>query len=295
MFVDGLTISDLIQKGGFMNDDPLDSSWREYRQGTLDRRALETMIFRHITKNPGRFGLKSWPDDQRSDFLSWFYPYLRRAIDHYQNQGSSFDAYIHTLVKYRSIQFRAAEAEGHLLEQCYWRFQAPEPVNDTHYSVEVHDSGGCDIKNPDRVLMLALKCCYYVSDSFVSTMARTLKMPENGLRRLFDELKRRKSDYFDHLNTMRSRIERQYLRCIGLSQRLSVSPSESSRHRELEQGLRRSQRRLSALRDQYRRMPKSATNKEVAELLGLPKGTVDFGVAAIKKVYGSNMLNDKAD
>jgi hypothetical protein len=65
---------------------------KDYNAGRVDRKELEGKIFMYIRTHPRRFFPPQWKDDNCSDFLSWLYPRLSRAIDRYEERGASFDA-----------------------------------------------------------------------------------------------------------------------------------------------------------------------------------------------------------
>jgi hypothetical protein len=83
----------------------LNNLLENYLKGSLGRKEMEGKLFMFIKKHPRRFSIGKFNDDTRDDFISWLYPRLSRAIDHYSDQGSCFDAYITAMVRLSAKEY----------------------------------------------------------------------------------------------------------------------------------------------------------------------------------------------
>jgi len=277
-------------KGGVMSDEhPMGTMLDRYLLNKLDRKRLEGDLFMYLRDNPHRFKLGTWLEDDRIDFLCWFYPRMSQAIDKYKPCGASFDSYLGTLIKWASIEYRAHEADCNALESACWKARSQEIVAETEAEY-MYDGGGFQPrKNPRQVLMLTLKCCSYVSDDFSKRIAGAIGMKEECLHSLLDELRKKNAIREERLRTLEERCAAQYFRCVAFEGRLKAAPEGSAHKADMEQRLEFAKRRLSSMRRRLAHTLKEATNKEIAETLGIPKGTVDSCLFAAHR----SMLKNK--
>ncbi len=263
-------------------DKPLTALLERHAKGMLDRGALEGAIFTHIRDNPHRFRIGTWNEEDRLDYLCWLYPRLRRAIDAYHDTGADFDAYLASLVRWSSIEYRAVEADRRALEHACWVDRATNEAAEDEPEYLEEEPTPPLVKNPRQVLMLALKCCLYVSDDFSVRLAKAIGMDVATLRSYFDELRRRMASRAERVRELETNAASQYYRCVAFEARLRAAPEGSAHRAEIEQRLTRGRIRLASMRARLSRASKDATNKEIAEVLGVPKGTVDSCLHAVK-------------
>jgi DNA-directed RNA polymerase specialized sigma24 family protein len=263
-------------------DRPLTALFERYVNGALDRRALEGAIFTHIKDNPHRFRIGAWNEEDRLDYLCWLYPRLSRAIDSYHETGANFDAYLASLVRWSSIEYRSTEADRRALEHACWVDRATNLTAEEEPEYIRNEAPVPTVKNPRQVLMLALKCYLYVSDDLASRLAQAIGMDKEVLRGYFDELRRRLAAREERIRQLETCAASQYYRCVAFEARLRVAPEGSAHRAEIERRLELGRRRLVSMRNRLARAGKDATNKEIAELLGIPKGTVDSCLHAVK-------------
>ncbi len=269
-------------------DKPLSALLERYAEGLLDRPALEGAIFTHIRDNPHRFRLASWNAEDRLDYLCWLYPRLHRAIDAYREKGADFDSYLASLIRWSSVEYRSTEADRRALEHACWLDRATNAAAEDEPDYEIAEPGREAVRNPRQVLMLALKCCFYVSDDFVLRLAAAIGMDPVQIRSYFQELRARMTAREERIRDLETRAASQYYRCVAFEARLRAAPEGSAHQAEMELRLARGRKRLDSMRARLARASKDATNKEIAEVLGIPKGTVDSCLHAIKlKAFGS--------
>jgi hypothetical protein len=93
------------------NDKPLSDLYQLYITEKLSKKDFEGMIFQHLLDNSEHFRIFRGNRERWSDFLSWLYPRLVKAIDLYRDLGSSFDAYITSLVYSAAKEYRCRETD----------------------------------------------------------------------------------------------------------------------------------------------------------------------------------------
>jgi hypothetical protein len=271
-----------------MGDDlPLDSFLHKYHGGKLRKKELESVIFEHILKNSNRFRLHRWPKDECVDFLCWLYPRISRAIDKYRNKGFSFDAYIAAMVQWASREYIRVEVNHRITEQTYWNMYTQEMAVCEHEPV--YDSDAVPFKpvnNPRQTLMLLLKSYYFISENFIDRAAPAIGMKKEGLKHLVEQMRDMRVHRDEVIEGTRERIHTLYYRCISFERRMNAALEGSTKYEKLKIRLERARKQLVSMRKRFSRMRTNPTNREVAQVLGLPKGTVDSSLFAIKAKFG---------
>jgi hypothetical protein len=261
---------------------PLNALYTRFAEGLIDRRTLESDLFTFIFKNKNRYKMKKWDQDVFSDYVSWMYPRLQRAIRNYKDTGSTFDAYIGTLLHYCAKTYKISQADRNIMEHSCWRARNADYVCDEDAAyLEVPDAPRT-LTNPRQVLMLALKCYYHLSQDFIERIALSIGLPAEELSRMVEAVAERRKHHDEERRLLQERICGQYYRCLSFEQRMHAAP-ENSAHR-IEMGIRweHAKTRLNSMRKRLASIQRSAKNADVALVLGIPKGTVDSNLYSLR-------------
>ncbi|MDR0375961.1 MAG: hypothetical protein LBH85_09635, partial [Treponema sp.] len=149
---------------------------RLYKQGRLVKKELEARIFQFVLKNPRRFYLMRLGKERCVDYLCWLYPKLSAAIDAYKDTGSSFEAYLASLLFWSAHEFFSSEIEHAITEQACWEARAGEIVceEEQGYLVEKRrpfkNKTGKKVK-ANEIMVLLLKSYSFVSEDFLERIA----------------------------------------------------------------------------------------------------------------------------
>jgi FixJ family two-component response regulator len=81
---------------------------------------------------------------------------------------------------------------------------------------------------------------------------------------------------------MQERIYSQFYRCIVYERRLAAMPENSALVLKMQMRLEKARLRLAAMRKRFAGIRPDATNRQIAELIGISKGTVDCSLHALK-------------
>lgn len=267
------------------SDKPLSDLYQLHITENLSRKDFEGLLFQYLLDNFERFHIFNKNREQWNEFLSWLYPRLARAIDLYRDLGSSFDAYISSLVHNASREYRCRETDHHLTEHVCWRAKAEEMMlletePEYHESPEVV-SLPRDI-NPRQVLLLLLKSYFFVSDEFVKQVVKTIGMEIEVVQNMINELRKRRSGKENEILDLRERLHCQYYRCLAYQKRMSNAQQGTDYHEKMMFRFNRARKRFYAMKKRLGGMRMSASNRMIAEVLGIPRGTVDSSLSAIK-------------
>jgi biotin operon repressor len=275
---------------------PLDSYLAQFDEGKVDKKDLEGFIFQFILGNYRNFYLNNWEEDECVDFLSWLYPRLSRAIDNYRYEGSSFTAYIGTLVRLGAKEFRHQEQEHRLIEQTYWGATAEDMFahnSEPDYLAEVAPKKPFrPVANPRQALILLLKSYSFISDDFIARAAPAIGMSKETLTQLIENLRAMRFEQDLEIRNLRERIYGQYFRCRSFERRRNASPEGSPRYFIMQKRLERAEKRLKNMKKTLKAIKNGASNRQVAGILGVSKGTIDSNIHAVKYRSGEGLENE---
>jgi len=263
----------------------LDTILQEYHQGYISREALEGKIFVYIRKNPRLFFIGRYNVDSRDDFISWLYPRLSRAVDRYSDQGSSFNAYITTLINLSAKEYGMRKREHQITERSWWDAKAQEIAVCEEEEPEYLDEIRAPVKisNPRQVLMLLLKSYYFIPDSRLALLAPALGLKKEELYHMVDKLRILRVQREETINNMKERTRGQFYRCLAFQKRLKAALPNSAHWYKMKRCVEISQKRLISMRKRIKTIRMDATNEEIARVLGIAKGTVDSNLYLIRQ------------
>jgi len=283
----------------------LNELYSRYTTGLLTRESFETAIFRKIKKNMHQLGLTGWNREERDDFISSLYPRLSRAIDKYQETGSTFEIYINTLVRLTAKEYCMNAARDYVKETAAWITQIPDMYvyeNETEYDdyagAETEDSEKpVKLKNPRQLLILILKCCNYVTDDFLEKVSPRLGIKPETLNAMIDRLKKQREERVMEVSLMRERVGNQLYRVIFYQKELEALTENSVIAQRMKKRLEHGRIRLRRMRRRLARVRLDPTNLQIAKLLGLSKSTVDSVLYTLREraKEPAEALKDEAD
>jgi hypothetical protein len=137
-------------------------------------------------------------------------------------------------------------------------------------------------KDTRRILALVLKCYYYVSDDLLDKIASKIKIDKDELRKMIENMRKLRQKKDDAIYLMKERIYGQYYRCIVYEKRLSLVQENTGAYSKMKLRLEKARLRLEKMRRRLSKIRTDATNKQVAEIIGVKKGTVDASLYKLK-------------
>ena len=258
----------------------LNNLYENYATGLLKKKEFESAIFKTIQENIHCFGLVGWTKEDSDDYLSSLYLRISRAINAYEETGSSFETYICALVRLTAKEYRSRQVRSYLEETAAWITQIPEMFvceNEIEYDDHTTEETESPIKlkNPRQLLILILKCCCHVSSDFLKKVSPQLGIEPETLGRMIDHLKEHREKREAEVTMLRERINRQFYRCILFQEKLRGVTEDSIAAQRLKKQLERERSRLVTARKRFMRSRLAPSNYQIAKLLGISKGTVD--------------------
>ncbi|MDR0526133.1 MAG: hypothetical protein LBG90_09735 [Spirochaetaceae bacterium] len=278
----------------------LDELHKKYTRGELAKREFEERLFKRLFSHSRQFYFSSWNQEQNIDGLCRVYPRLSAAIDSYQDVGSSFEGYIKMKIYWYIKECRIREADLRIAEYACWETDALERAYASEsFASEAEpeyfegprtpDLPGQNaffkkkIVTPRQALILLLKAYFFVTDEFASRAAPQLGLKPEKLIGMLNQLRTLRFEREQELRRFRDNLHSQYYRCIVFERRYQAAPEGSAHRKIMQDRFQRAKKRYETMQKRYKGISVTATNKQVAEILGLPKGTVDSSLYLLKQ------------
>lgn len=270
----------------------LNELYDQFSQGLLEKKQFEGLLFEVVLEYLIRYNLYNWEKDDCIDFLSWLYPRLSRATYTYQHIGATFESYIYSMVRWSAREYRVRDTHHLATEQAVWSARIPEMYAhmvepDYLENEKISELEPTLAKNPRQLLVLILKCYYCLSEDAIERLAPILGIETQKLKEMVEKLKGQRYQKDEEIRSLKERIHSQYYRCIVYEKRIKLIPEDSYLHQKVKTRLEKARYRLAALRKKLAAFRKEATNNQVAEIMGLSKGTVDASLYNVKRKYTS--------
>jgi DNA-directed RNA polymerase specialized sigma24 family protein len=264
---------------------PFSELREQYQQGHLSRKDFEGRIFQFLLKNHQRFNLFKHNQDTFSDYLAWLYPRLSRAIDSYKDLGSSFDAYICSIVHWSAKEYQSREADHHVTEYACWEARAEEEsaANEGASVYRDTEENFKPVSNPRQVLVLLLKSYFFVSDDFITRVAPALCVSPEALTGMVDKLRELRADRETEIRDLQEQLHVQYYRSVAYQKQLESIPEGAARLETMNGRLERARARYANIKQRLATINREPSNSQIATVMGIPKGTVDSTLYAIKQ------------
>ena len=281
----------------------LNKLYSHYTMGIIKRAEFEGYIYRYYLTNQEKTCLSHWNRDDYEDYISWFYQRLHKAIDAYNDIGFTFETYMVKFIQNSSREYRVRKTTNSITEYSVWSARVPElyaheePPDYSHEKSNniikklVSEQSGR--KESRRILALVLKCYYYISDDFIDHIAPKIGIDKKELREMMTKIREIRQKKDDEIYQMKERIYRQYYRCLVYEKRLSHIPENTISYSKLKYRMEKARKILENMRKRITLIRTEATNKQVAEVIGISKGTVDASLHKLK--IRLNTLSGKAN
>ena len=275
----------------------------DHLKGSLERTDFESKIYRFLIYNQEKTCISHWKSEEYEDFISWFYPRLKNIIDSYRDTGSSFEAYMSKYMLISSKEYHVKTVTNNITEYSAWSARIPEMYTHEEAPCYIHKEAEKTIsalvidkkgrRSKRRILALILKCYYYISEDYAEKIAPIIGIDSHELSQMLNRIRilRQKKD--DMLYDMKEKLYRQFYRCMIYEKRLSIIKENSSEYNRLKHRLERARKMLEKMRYRITRIRREATNSQIAEVIGISKGTVDASLSRLKAKWEA--MSKKAD
>jgi len=295
-------------KGEGMPGDELNALVDRKMQGEA---GLSAMILEHIAKDvydrPALYGFKS--EDDVGEVFERYWTRIGGLADRYEDMGCGFQSFLVASLRYMSRSIRRKNAFQHdreetLNEDAKATLDAELAIRCVPMTTIRHHRVFSGIPRRDdrgvsatafrrRMLFICVKCARVIDDTEAMGIAKALGIEEDELLRTLARARSSGLGIRQRTDARRRGRDAAWLRMGATSRRLTREVDTDTRRIlmasiEKDRGLYNRAVRLIA------RSNPMLSNKAVAELLGVPKGTVDCGVGRIMRRYKA-LYRDQKD
>ena len=291
-----------------------------YHSGQADAATAIDAIAEFVYRYP--VGKSGFNEEDAAEFLLRFYPRIRRLIERYRPTGSCFELYLNSSLKFHLRTFAARQANDRIRlsteAQPEIATEIREAPETSPYSVDTigprtvyplsprqKSTGPLDFTPPSRgradgltpseaqrVLVMALKAGDLLTPELCRDLAEWIGWDSERLLDTWIELRA----MYEPFRVRRSRLaelrDMAWFRVRCVESRIRLATEEAERISLNEERTRwlhryhRSRRRLSV-------MPAGPSHAQIAQVLGIPKGTIDSSVFKARREIADRQFLDR--
>ncbi len=267
----------------------------QYQETKSGLDELQRRILMYLYRYP-RLG-KGWSRDDRSDFIVFFSPKIPQLASRFSYQGYAFETYLTRTVQFQVKSFvnrqqrRTDGARVAMVNDYYDRETRHDMmVRETatlspmgRSLLQLTEEGQIRHERHRRqLLILAMKGCRQLSDGQIRLVAGLCRLSPECLCEQAAELRRRVTRRRKEAAALVRRRDRTYSNLLFLEDRIAQC-AEAGERRELLAMASRARGRLRSYRRRIRALPSMPTHRDIAEVLGIAKGSVDSSMHYLRK------------
>lgn len=275
-------------------DDALTQAVLQFQQGTLPLEQVRNLILIETFLHLSRFGRKG--EDEVSEFLLEFHPRIPRLLERFHPRGLPFRHFLLRTLRWQWNSFQVERARLRRIDWLTATTWAAEEVSETFEPEGEGDDPeprlGLEPLDRHRLVLLALKAAPYLSEHQVEVVSRHsgadlawLQACQHRLQATTVARARRQHSLVERRGEVLSR------RLLAEDDaRREVDPDRRARCERRAQLYRT---RLASLDHQKHVLTLAPTHRELARLLGMPKGTVDSSLFHLKRALKAVVGNEE--
>jgi len=235
---------------------------------------------------------RSADEDDCGDFYCFFIPRVPGLLRRFEYRGRAFEVYLIACMRwqfrsYANRRIRRDRSATVARSREFWPSpvtepdtvsESPAPVEWARELLKVDQDGRIgDPVMARRVILIALKASQEVDAPTIQRVARLTGVTEEWLRERIDLLHSRLRERRERRALLRKRRDQAFFRLRDFESRLRNESRISVRTR-LATLIEQESAHVANSRRALSRVPVSPTHRDIAEVLGIPKGSVDSGL-----------------
>jgi len=244
-----------------------------------------------------------WSEDDSSEFFCYLYPKLKEMIKKYRYSGKPFEAYLFTTIHWQLKTFASKLKKNKMKQELLSSHRLWDVCNNEEVYIcepeftfspkvrtllKINDDNV--VENPamkKRIMYLMLKGADFINQHIITHVSIITGYDPDWLFCCAESLKERMRDRIKRLNLLKNRRNQLVLKIYTLHSEIN-GETDKIKKQHLMKELKKIRSRMERIIGLIRRVPRTPTHKDIAEVAGVPKGSVDSGLYYIKNVF----LND---
>ncbi len=288
----------MVQRAHAIEDRSLTEQVVQYQKTGAGLPALLERIAPLVYGFPGR--TRGATEDDCGDFYCYFFPRIPSLLGRFRFRGTDFEAYLNTCMRWQYKTFVRKKQHDLIAHAAARRdtFWAPESADVEHVAESSAPSevaprvrfllridGRGVIEDPivaRRVLLLFLKASQEAGETTVRRIAQLTGTSTDWLVGKTAELHEKLEHRRERRAAMRKRRDQAFFRLHFFETRLRIETDRDQRIR-LARLINLERVHLENARRALSRVPVCPTHRDIADVLGIPKGSVDSGLYYLRR------------
>lgn len=250
---------------------------------------------------------RRWDHDDRADFFCYFFPKVPALIDRFEYTGKPFEAYLCASMKWQMKTFITKkimrERQSRIItEEIFWVDQDAYSIaanrRDHEWVGEAGDgpiahtriqASDLDEATRKRILCLFMRAAEHADEKQVKRVADITGYDADWISHCVATLHAMLESKRSRSRAYRTRRDHAFFRARVIRDKLAEEKDPVRRSR-LARTLQEERRRFDRVTRKMARSPVEPTHREIAEVLGIPKGTVDSALHYIRRATASGTV-----
>jgi len=257
-------------------------------------------LVRRMYAHPRLYGFFS--DDEISEALSRYRSRIETILDRAEKESKTREGYLFSSMRfvaksvhrhnYCSNLSENAYVYSHFSEDAVLEVPADAFFDRNKRKIQDSDPSGIGFSpqvfvrklQPERrrLLYLVIKCAWDIDEELLGKCSYALGMPEQYLFNLIELVKRRTEASRFQIHQLNEKLNTLWIRMRVLELRLDTMIAKSDRE-EIRNCLERCRKRYRQLLEKRSHRKSPISNEFIADLLDVPKGSVDSGLYYLRK------------
>ena len=277
-----------------------------YQKGELSFDAISGHLSLYVYDYPRK--TMRWNQDMCSDFFVFVHPRLRKMADSFAFYGAPFEAYLNNTLKHQINSFLCKTREKEVKETLFCKMCASGSLEDEGALYKIYDTFRYEISEPAttyrikigqertrrRLFFLALSHPDQLDDAAIERVAASTGYDADYISSCCLAVKEKVHEKREALQRLRDRKNGLFFQILVIQDRIMNEPDPEKRgwleeqiHR-LRQRIERVSRKIAA------KASCLVTHKDLADVLGISKGTVDSSLFYFKRRIGRRSLKSSS-
>ncbi|TFG62413.1 MAG: hypothetical protein E4H36_08045 [Spirochaetales bacterium] len=230
-----------------------------------------------------------WDEDDCSDFFCYFFPKIKNLVNRFKYTGKPFEAYLVVSLKYQFRSFLSWKKQKKLEQKLSgYEYFLASTMEDAAYAAEPllpgYEPPGFNVtsgRGKRRFLFLVLKGYPFITSTMLEKIAVMTGYEAAWLLTRIEALRGCMEVHRQRLEKLGRKRNRYYFNIYKIHEELQLEVRHEKRE-ELYKLLDFNKDRMRRTLGEINRVPKCPTHKEIALVLGIPKGSVDSGLFYLK-------------
>ncbi len=263
------------------------------------RNKTARVIMAFVYTNPLKFNLHMMDEDSRSDFILWMYPKFVRVLHDYNAEKGSLVTYLQSVVYWSCKTWKKRDAADTAYNRAVNNYIAAEyEYKEEHnilYATEPSAAyrrpvGHAPAKKrrgftPHRILVAALKACYYLEPEHIRKISGATGYTEEYIHSCAETLRSSILRKTDAIAQAGQQCGAYYMRLCRYSYEMKQLDPCTVRYVTLRDRYIRTEKKWKKLCKTIRTMPRCPSDRKIAEILHIKRSSVEAALSFVRKKY----------